>query len=150
VNISFRPALPADRPFLVSTWSRSTKLMHSAGLISSESWPGVMHPELERILDRDDATALIACERDDPDYFYGWVAGDTSGRVPVLFFVYVKEPYRRTGVARRLLAAIGIDPSQYFIYVSRGSSYPQLASRFRHAKHDPNVARFPKQQRRPA
>jgi GNAT superfamily N-acetyltransferase len=150
VNLSFRPALPADRAFMVSTWSRSTKLSHSAGLISSESWPTVMHREYNLALDRDDARALIACERDDPDYFYGWVAGDTSGRVPVLFFVYVKEPFRRAGIARQLLAAIGIDPSQYFVYVSRGSSYPQLASRVRHAKHNPNEVRFPKPQRRPA
>lgn len=146
MNLAFRPATSADdRIFLVSTWSRSFKLSHSAGLISSESWPHVMHPELERILDRDGVRAVIACERDDPDYFYGWAAGDTSGRTPVLYYVYVKEPFRRTGVARRLFAAIGIDPSQYFIYVCRGPSYRQVASRYPLAKYNPNEVRFPKE-----
>lgn len=154
MNLSFRPADghgTGDRAFLVSTWSRSFKLSHSAGLISSESWPSVMHPELERILDRDGARAVIACEKNDPDYFYGWIAGDTSERIPVLMYVYVKEPYRRTGVARRLFTAIGIDPSQYFVYVCRGPSYRQLAGKITHARYNPNEVRFPREpQRRPA
>lgn len=152
MNLSFRPAVPSDRAFMVSTWSRSSKLMHSAGLVSSERWSAVMHPEFERILDRDGATAVIACEKDDPDYFYGWAAGDMSERVPVLFYVYVKEPFRsRPGdtkpfhIGRKLLGALGIDPFRHFIYVSRGASYPQLANRFRHAQHNPNAVRFPKE-----
>lgn len=150
MKLAFRPAAghdSDDRSFIVSTWSRSFKLSHSAGLIHSDDWPTVMHTQLERILDRDGARALIACDRDDGDYFYGWIAADTTDRIPVLHYVYVKEPYRRAGIARQLFTAIGIDPAQFFTYVCRGPSYGQFASRVAHARYNPNAVRFPKEKK---
>lgn len=133
-----------DRAFVISTWSRSFKVCHSAGLISSESWPVVMHAELERILDRDGARVILATDKFDTDFFFGWIAADTSGAVPVLDYVYVKEPYRRRAVARRLFDAIGIDPTRYFVYVCRGPSFGQLAGKITHARYNPNEVRYPK------
>lgn len=152
MNLAFRPAGgrdTEDRAFVVSTWSRSFKLSHSAGLISSESWPAVMHVELEKILERAGARTVIACAGDDRNSFYGWIAADTTARVPVLHYVYVKEPYRLAGIGRRLFAAIGIDPAQFFVYVCRGPSYGQLASKFAHARYNPNEVRFQKDRKAP-
>ena len=140
-----RPAAPSDRQFVVSTWSRSFKLMHSAGLISDEDWPTVMRPQFEKILDRDGVRTMIACGARDPDFFYGWIAADPLERV--LVYVYVKEPYRRTGIARQLFAAIGIDPSRPFVYVCRGPSFTALAGKATSARYNPNCVRFPKEQR---
>lgn len=149
MKLSFRPAAGAgteDRAFVVSTWSRSFKLSHSAGLISSDDWATVMRPQFEKILERDGVRTLIACERHDPDFFYGWIAADTSERVPVLVYVYVKEPYRRRPerIARQLFTAIGIDPSQPFVYVCRGPSFSALANKVALARYNPNEVRYPK------
>lgn len=150
MKLAFRPAAghgTEDRAFVISTWSRSFKLSHSAGLISSESWPVVMHAELEKILERDGARVVIATDVGDRDFFFGWIAADTSGLVPVLLYAYVKEPYRRRGIARQLFTAIGIDPSHYFVYVCRGPSFGQLAGKLAHARYNPNEVRFPKEKK---
>lgn len=145
MKLSFRPALAADRPFVVSTWSSSFKKSHSAGIIHTDDWAALMRPQLEKVLDRDEARTLIACDKDDANYFYGWIAGDTSESTPVVFYVYVKEPYRRSGIARQLFAALGVDPSRYFVYVCGAPLAIRLVP---HARFNPNEVRYPKEARR--
>lgn len=150
MKLAFRPVGgrgTEERGFVVSTWSRSYKSRHSAGLITSEDWPAVMHPQLEKHLDRAGARTILAYEKGDPNFFYGWIAGDTSERVPVVYYAYVKEAYRRAGVARALLDAIGIDPSLFFVYVCDGPSMGWIAGRITHARYNPSEVRYPKQRR---
>lgn len=146
MNLSFRPAAsPADRRFIVSTWSSSYKKCHSAGLIRAERWAAVMHPEFEAFLDREGAKTLLACEREDPAYCYGWIAGDTTESTPVVFYVYVLQPYRRTGIARSLFSAFGVDPKKYFVYVC---APPIARTLWPQARFNPNEVRYPKESRR--
>lgn len=149
MKLSFRPAAGTgseDRAFIVATWSASYKKMHTAGLIHADDWATIMHPQLEKVLDRDGARALIACEKSDPGYFYGWIAGDTSESTPVVFYVYVKAPYRRSGIARQLFTAFGIDPSKYFVFVCGAPS--EVRRHVAHARFNPNEVRYPKESRR--
>lgn len=99
MSIAFRAAdlRSPDRTFIVSTWSSSFKTAHAAGLIHTDDWATIMHAQIGKILDRADARAVIAFERDDPDFLYGWIAGDTAERPAVVWYVYVKEAYRRAG-----------------------------------------------------
>ncbi|NUO54310.1 MAG: hypothetical protein HOV80_36155 [Polyangiaceae bacterium] len=148
VKLAFRPAGgrdSADRDFIIATWSSSFKKSHSAGLIHADDWAAVMRPQLERILDR--GRAVIACDKTDPNYFYGWIAGDTSESTPVIFYAYVKEPYRRTGIGRDLFAAFGVDPTKYFVYVCKPVSIV-LLGKVRLARFNPNEVRYPKENRR--
>jgi GNAT superfamily N-acetyltransferase len=148
MTISHRPALTADRQFIVTTWSASYKKSHSAGLVTADDWAGIMHPQLEKILDRTDARAMIATEKSDPDFFYGWIAGDTSESVPVVYFVYVKQPYRRTGIARGLLKAFGVDPSRPFVYVCKTGIVATLSPKIPFARFNNNEVRYSKESRR--
>lgn len=149
MRLSFRPAAgpgSEDRAFIVATWSSSYKKSHSAGIIDTDSWAAVMHPQFERILNLPDARAVIACDKADPAYLCGWIAGDTSEAVPVIYFVYVKEPYRRAGIARGLFSAFGVDPTKYFVHVcSAPSSFRRHVA---HARFNPNEVRYPKESRR--
>lgn len=48
-------------------------------------------------------TLLVACDPEDPDVIWGYVAFDGNGPSPVLHFVYVKGAFRRMGIGTRLL-----------------------------------------------
>lgn len=148
MKLAFRPAAgrdSEDRQFIVATWSSSYKKSHSAGIIHTDDWADVMHPQFNKHLDRPGSRAIIACDPKDPNYYYGWIAGDTTEATPVVYYVYVKEPCRRMGIARQLFAALGVDPSKYFVYVCGMPIAKQLAS---HARFNPNEIRYPKELRR--
>lgn len=152
MTIAFRPAAGADsedRRFIIATWSSSWKRSHSAGLIRSDRWAALMRPEFDGHLDRDGTRAVIACDGDDPNYFYGWIAGDMSEATPVIFYVYVKEPYRRTGIARRLFEALGVDPAMRFVYVCEPAHDKHaLLRKVPSSRFNPNEVRYPKESRR--
>lgn len=116
-----------ERAFIVSTWASSYKHSHYAGLIASEDWPTVMHPQLGKLLDRPTVRAIVACAP--PAFLYGHIVGETAGPMPVVHYVYVKDPYRETGIARALFAALGVDPSKPFLYTCRTSIVAKLDDR---------------------
>lgn len=154
MTIAFRAATAdreftnSDRDFIVATWSSSFKKSHSAGIIQAEDWASVMHPQIEKVLNRPSMRAVIAFDRDDPDFFYGFIAGDTSESTPVVAYVYVKEPFRRSGIARGLFAALGVDPMQRFVYACRTGIVSTLSSKIPFARFNNNEVRYPKDQRR--
>ncbi len=150
MTIAYRPAELADGPFVVSTWSRGFKVSRSAGMICSTDWERVMHPQIQKVLSRADVRTILAYENTDPTFLYGFIAGDTSGSVPVVFFCYVKEAYRRAGYARGLFAALGVDPSQRFAYTCWTPVIQKLVTKVPFAKHDPNLARYSKSEPRSA
>lgn len=141
-----RDAMSSDRAFIVSAWSSSFKASNSAGIIASEDWAGIMHGQLEKLLERRGVRAVVAYERTDPGFLYGFIVGDVSAGVPVVFYTYTKEPYRRTGIARRLFAALGVDPREPFLYACRTPAVTRMTDKIPRARWEPNVARYPKQQ----
>lgn len=124
-----------ERRFVISSWSSSYKASHFAGLITSDDWAEVMHVQLGKILDRPTTRTLVAVDGRRP-FLYGFIAGDTSGRTPVVFYVYVKDGFRserfagrREGprYARGLFAALGVDPTGPFLYTCRTPVVSQLS-----------------------
>lgn len=143
----------ADRDFVVATWSSSYKNAHAAGMIASEDWADIMHAQIRKLLDRPTTRAIVAYEP--PDFLYGFIAGDvskTTGPLPIVWYVYVKEPYRswlrpdgtRSGPrhARGLFRALGIDPNERFLYACRTQIVTRLGHKIRNAKFVPATARY--------
>jgi hypothetical protein len=145
--ISHRPATPDDRRFVVSAWSSSYKTAHTAGMIHTDDWATVMHAQIERLIARPDVRTIVAFERKDPTFVYGFICGDPTGSVPIVFYVYTKEPYRRSGHARGLFGAIGISPLGRFLYACKTAIVPTLTGKIPSARFDPSVARYPKERR---
>jgi hypothetical protein len=140
----FRPCTPADLPFVISNWSASFKISHSAGLIQSEDWADIMRPQIQKVIQRPDARTVIAYEKSDPAFFYGFISGDTSGPTPVVYYVYVKAPFRKHGHARRLFQALGVDPTKPFLYTCKTAIVSKLSGQVPMARWNPLLARFPK------
>ena len=55
----------------------------------------------------------VACAEDDPSCIFGWICAEVGrdGSL-IVHYTYVKQVYRRLGIARRLLTATGWQPGQ--------------------------------------
>ena len=144
MTIAHRAATKADRDFMIATWSISYKRSHSAGLIQADDWAAVMRPQFEKILDRPGMRAILAYEQDSPDFFYGWIAGDTTQTVPIVAYVYVKEAYRLGGIARGLFGAFGVDPTKSFTYACKTGIVTELSAKIPFARFNNNDIRYSK------
>lgn len=130
----------SDRDFVVATWASSYKNAHAAGILASEDWPAIMHTTLTNILARPGTRTLVAYEP--PDFLYGWIAGDTTCPLPVVYYVYCKAPFRRAGIAGGLFRALGVDPGSTFLYACSTSIVTRLRHKIRNAKFAPAAARY--------
>ena len=151
--IRYRTALPEDRAFIVATWSSSYKNAHAAEMIASEDWPDVMHRAITKLLDRVTTRAIVAYEPEDESFVYGFIAGDTSNAVPIVYYVYVKAPYRseptsgtRSGPrhARGLFRALGVDPTSAFMYAAKTAVVTRIRDAYKipRARFVPATARY--------
>lgn len=148
MTVAFRRADLADRRFICDAWVSSYRTAHAAGLIAMEDWHSVMWRQVEKILDRSSTTTLVAYEPEETDRrvdLQGFIAADITAGLPLVFYVFVKENYRRAGYAAGLLHAIGIDARAPFLYACKTAVVADLV-RLRKipcAKWDPLAARYP-------
>lgn len=147
MSVTFRAAMPDDERFVVSAWSSSYKNSHSAGMIFTDDYAGVMHKQIERVIGWPSTRTIVAFESKDPSHLYGFISGDTTERTPVVFYVYTKEPYRRSGHARGLFSALGVNPEHRFLFACKTAIVPTLAGKIPAARFDPATARYPKERR---
>jgi len=160
--ISHRLASADDRRFVIASWSASFKGSYAAGMIYSDGVPtkdkhgnvflidyaDIMHAQIGRVLEQQDTRTYVAFESKDPTFLYGFIAGDTSDAVPTVFYVYVKLPYRKHGIAHGLFGALGVDPKQNFIYACRTDDSTRLSDKIPRARWNPLVARYSKENAR--
>ena len=164
--IAYRLATPDDIPFVVSSWVESYRDSHSAGMISMDRWEDVMVPEVQRVLSRPGVSIHVAYhpgETDARSDIYGWLAVERDFEVPekvqirgrwerrlvkseapLLHYLYVKNVYRLSGVARGLFKTAGIDPSKRFYFTCRTGVVKKLEGKVPQAEWSPLIARFSK------
>lgn len=134
-----------ERNFVLGGWSSSLKHSRDAGMITSDDWIAVMHEQIAKICARPEARVLVAADT----VMLGFIAGEPAERI--VYYCFVKEAYRRRGVARQLFEAFGIDPRSRFAYPARtailGSPETMLRNKIPLAIHDPAVARYSKPDR---
>ena len=165
MTLAYRDAGDADRAFVIDSWSESFRCAHAAGLIAMSDWREIMPRQLERILARPCCTVTVACNPEESDTrldLMGWIAvergysvptrvRDARGRwadellptdAPLVHYVFVKQPYRRLGVARGLFAAARVDPAAEFAYTTKTAAAQKLAAKVPRARWNPLIARF--------
>ncbi len=158
MKLSLREASsPEDHKFVISSWLDATRFTHSFGLIQMEDVYTVMWAQYEKALSRSGMRTVVAFEDSDPAFIYGFIAADPGDqRIPnkdgsfrwwpgLVLFCLVKQNYRREGIARKLFSAVGISPTQPFLYACNTPQASRLESKFPLAKFNPNAARFPKE-----
>lgn len=132
-----------DADFVIATWSRGYKHSRSAGIIPDDEYPALMHRWVRKIIERDEVLTVIACEKNDPSFVYGFISATPASSPPVVYFCYVKEPYRRGGHARGLLRAVCIDPAKRFAFTCWTPTIAKFREQIPLAEHIPEFARIP-------
>jgi len=146
-----RPAEDGDRHFIVSMWTQSYRDANTAGLIQVEDWFRVMDPTIAKVLARPDVQSIVAyhpkAQRGVAD-LAGFITFDAEERPTLVYYLAVKEPYRRMGVATALFRAAGVDPRAAFNYVCSTWWVRKLERKVPLARWRPLWGRFPKHERR--
>lgn len=98
--IVIRAMAPGDLPLILDSWVRTSR--------SADPWiPTRTHDvALGRHLERLTASCPIwvAANREDSERILGWICADP--RSCVLHWVWVREPWRRAGIASALVAQV--------------------------------------------
>lgn len=161
MTIAYRPATAEEaRTFVVASWSASMRTAFTSGFIQDEDYFEIMDAQVAKALARPDVRAVVACASSGASAgsdLLGFIVADTDERPPLVYYVYVKEHYRRggagrlwagPGIARGLFAAIGVDPEQPFSYVCSTPMCRTLQRKIPLARWQPLLGRFPKSERR--
>lgn len=95
--VLLRPVRPEDHPYIVDSWlisNRGSSIARDAGHAYVHDMKWLIRQWLER------AAVLVAVDEDAQGAIWGWAA--TSGST--VLYVYVREQFRRQGIAKMLLA----------------------------------------------
>jgi GNAT superfamily N-acetyltransferase len=112
--IEVRPYRKAeDLNFVYSSWLRSYK--HSsywAKRIRHNVFFAGHQAMLNYLFAKPTFQCAVACSPEDPTQIFGYLAYEkaTEGAQPIVHFVFVKDDFRKMGVARKLFEAAGITP----------------------------------------
>ena len=163
-SLAYRPAQEQDLPLVLDSWVTSYRTSHSAGLVLMDDWWTVMGRQVSRVLQRPGCAITVAYHPGESDHradLYGWIAIETgyeapirvrergrwvermeSDPAPLVHYVYVRQPYRRLGVARGLMSAAGVDTGRRWRYTCRTAVVSKL--QIPTAVWSPLIARHPK------
>lgn len=122
-SLAYRVAKPSDLEFVTKTFLDNFKTSPDAGWIAMSRWYEVMGREFADIVSRPGMTLVVAHHpTETTEELYGWIAVERDyklvrrdGRralvaadVPLVAYCFVKQDYRRNGIARGLMAAAGV------------------------------------------
>jgi GNAT superfamily N-acetyltransferase len=119
--------------FVYKSWMGSYK--NHAGVIPYGMYRDIMQVFLDRIIKRDGCIVVLITHPNDPDFLFGFAVGERD--TPTLHYIYVKEDYRRTGVATDTLEFLGLENFEYTHSTSLGRKFLNP----RGGKHRPQFVR---------
>jgi len=102
VPILYRPLAEEDRSFIYSSWLKSYRNGTGCRNVDNSIYFFNHHKVVESLLQR--AKTIVCCNSDDPKVIYGYVVYEEVEGSFVLHYVYVKNIYRKLGLAKKMLA----------------------------------------------
>lgn len=137
---TFRAARPSDVPFILDSWIKSFRESPWAGVVPNNQFYAVTREAIEGLLARG-AKLTIACSRADEDQILGWTCLEPVRDGTACHFTYVKDPYRKRGLATELLTHGTHSPQEgdrrFYTFRTRCSSYFSRTGWV----HEPAIAR---------
>lgn len=134
--VRFRPMEPGDVNFVLDSWIRSYRESPWAGVVPNHRFFEVMHEAIEGLIARG-TKVVVACAKTDTTRILGWVAYERLHDGVACHYVYVKDPFRRRGLATELLkhATAQVDARHFYTFRTRQSAY------FPGWQYEPAIAR---------
>lgn len=138
MNLAFRPFQPSDTAFLYAAWIGSYEKSPWAGVLPQHAAYTIHKATIAQLFARGMAVSM-AVNPDDHDQIIGFIAYE-PGRLnesSLLHFVFVKDLFRRSGVAIQLLAFANFDRNN-LLHTFRTADARYLGKRM---VHKPGLAR---------
>ena len=133
-RIKVRPIKDTDRDFVINAWLMAHRNSSECVRQSNPTYYSNQEPLIQRLLDV--ATTLVATADDDDDQLAGFITFQHIDGVPVVHYFFVKNLFRRRGIARELFAAANINPALPLVYTHL--THKSLAKDYMYtAKHNP-------------
>ena len=123
--IIYRQMIPADSPFIYSTWLKSYRQMPYAASMSNDTFFHHHKQVVEKILAKPETSVTIICEDTDPDHIYGYSVVEIYGDASIIHYTYIKHSYRKLGLAKTLLQSQIPLLGQKLTFVSHESRHHQ-------------------------
>lgn len=162
MSLAYRKATSEDLRFVIGSWTDSYRNAHMAGMIPMPMWSEVFPGFIAWMLRRPGVVVWVAYKPGETTAdIYGWVAVETGitlpsrsrknghwqrenkpSDMPLVHYVFVKQAYRKLGMARRLLKHAGARMDEPFVYSCKTGVVSKLP--IPHAQWMPLVARYPK------
>lgn len=99
-DIKVRAFREADIPLVMDSWMETYRSAPDVRLVPNEVYFPTQRRVIRALMAR--CRLAVACDPNDEDQVYGWVAWEERERDVVIHYTYTKGIFRRMGVARRL------------------------------------------------
>lgn len=96
--------MKTDLDFLFNSWLKSYRHSNECNAMNNEVFFKRFGKIITKIIG--DSVLIIACNPEDVDQIYGYMVYKNLDDVFVLHYIYVKFPYRKLGIAKRMLEAV--------------------------------------------
>lgn len=134
-ELAFRGPLSADLPFLIDSWIRSQWEADARRKMTADVFFPRQRARIMKCLG--DSSVLIAMVHAAPDEALGYVVHGSMLGLCVVHWCYVKQGFRRLGIARCLLQLASASGPAGMVHTAKGDARgKKLLSRF-HSKFDP-------------
>lgn len=109
-SVSLRLKEPGDDSFIVNAWADSAFYPVLRTLPFFKGNKRVLKNQLRALVRKtlDDKLFVVACSPEFKDLIIGFACFENAGDIPLIHYVYVKEKYRRLGVASVMVKACGV------------------------------------------
>lgn len=139
------PAQPGDIPLVMDSWQRSFSRSRHAGVVPNNLWVDTMRSLVTGLLARG-AKILVARNPDDAWQVLGWICFEADEHKRAVHYLFVKDPWRRDGIASELLAAALGEPGRAFVTCANDTEGADLfrmtmVQRGWRFAHEPAIAR---------
>lgn len=147
-GLTFRDPVPSDIVLVLDAWSKGFKSSPWAGTVPNNLWHETVTTTVTQLLARG-ARLVILCSEARPDQIVGFACWEPVKGGLCLHYLYVKDPFRKKGLATALLTTIedryaAQAPSDQY----RGGTYRRFYTHrtdcsrwFRGWRHEPSIAR---------
>lgn len=108
-----------DEPFIYNSWLQSNKSKHPN--IPASDYYSIYKKIIADALYK--SIVVIACNRQDPEFIYGYAVIRPIDDVKIIHYVYVKKPFRRFGLAKQMLESQDINLKDPVIVTAKAPEF---------------------------
>lgn len=135
--LEIQPIDQESKAFVLDYWLKSYRLSPWAGVVPNNLYTATYSACLQQLIDRGMEIWVLQSAKDlNLDAFVGFVALERAEK-PVIHYVFVKEPFRRQGLAKFMLSELDVDLTKPFFYTFR----TRAAKYATNGRYRPEIAR---------